>query len=453
MKRATKREEHVRKIRAAMRGGAGSPDLASILGLIQPEDLAEIMADLDPGERIAVFNHLDLKTAGIVLDDTDPLTTKDLLDNIDERLMAHVLGRMPADEAADAIAEVEPERAQELFARMPPEESEEIRDILQYPEDSAGGIMSPVLVTVEDSMTVDAAIEQLRESDIEEEYYYIYVLDREGVLIGVVPLRRLLTAQRGTPIREIMERKVVKSRVDTDQEEVAGLVRKYDLPALPVVDAEGRLVGRVTADDAIDVITEEATEDIYHLAGLSEEDRVFTSARVSVRKRLPWMLLNLATAFTAGAVIGLFENTLEQLVSLAVFLPVVAGVAGNGGIQALTVITRAIALGEIEFSSGLRVVGKEIQVGLVVGVAAGLLSGLIAYLWHGNPIVGLVLLLAMVSTMTVAGLLGAGIPLILKALGQDPALGSGVLLTFCTDAIGFFSFLGIATLLISRLAV
>jgi magnesium transporter len=211
------------------------------------------------------------------------------------------------------------------------------------------------------------------------------------------------------------------------------------------------MVGLVTVDDVIDVITEEATEDMYHLAGLSEEDRVYTSARVSIRKRLPWMLLNLATAFSAGAIIGLFQHTLEQLVSLAVFLPVVAGVGGNGGIQTLTVITRAIALGELEFSRGIRAVGKEMAVGAVIGVAAGLLSGLIAFLWRGNPILGLVLLAAMICTMTVAGLLGAAVPLLLKALGQDPAVGSGVIVTFCTDALGFFSFLGIASLMLEHL--
>ncbi|MFP6639621.1 MAG: magnesium transporter, partial [Myxococcota bacterium] len=168
-------------------------------------------------------------------------------------------------------------------------------------------------------------------------------------------------------------------------------------------------------------------------------------------KRLPWMMLNLATAFTAAAVVGLFESTLDQLVSLAIFLPVVAGVGGNGGIQTLTVITRAIALGEIEFSTGLRAVGKEMLVGLTIGLVAGCISGLLAFLWQGNPLLGAVLLVAVVITMTIAGLLGAGVPLVLKALGQDPALGSGVLVTFFTDALGFFSFLGIATLLLQRL--
>jgi magnesium transporter len=260
-----------------------------------------------------------------------------------------------------------------------------------------------------------------------------------------------VTAQPETPVRELAIREMLSTPPDADQEEVAQLVARYDLLAIPVTDVDGTMLGVITVDDVIDVITEEATQDIYNLAGLSEEDRVFTSARVSIQKRLPWMLVNLGTAFAAGAVVGAFENTLEQMVSLAVFLPVVAGIGGNGGIQTLTVITRAIALGEIEFSSGIRAVGKEMWVGLVVGTAAGFISGLIAYMLHRNVYMGLVLVLAMMITMVTASLVGAAVPLILKALGQDPALGSGILVTFAADTLGFFSFLGIATLLLDRL--
>jgi magnesium transporter len=212
------------------------------------------------------------------------------------------------------------------------------------------------------------------------------------------------------------------------------------------------MLGVITVDDVIDVITEEATEDMYHLAGLHEEDRVFVSAGQSVRKRLPWMLTNLATAFLAAWVIGLFEPTLERIVALAIFMPVVAMLAGNGGIQSLTVITRSIALGEIEFSSGLRAAGKELGVGLVLGTLVGLLAGGLVYAWRGNAALGLALSLALVLNMALAGLLGAAVPLALKALRLDPALGSGVVVTAFTDVFGFFSFLAIGTLLIDRLS-
>jgi len=201
----------------------------------------------------------------------------------------------------------------------------------------------------------------------------------------------------------------------------------------------------------IEVITEEATEDMYHLAGLSDEDRVFSPAHHAIRKRLPWMLLNLGATFLLAWVIGLFERTLEQIVTLAFFMPVVAGMGGNGGIQALTVITRAIALGELEFSSGFRAIGKEVSVAIVIGIITGIVSGTLAFLWQGSPYLGLLLFITMIITMAVAGIMGAAVPLILKALGQDPAVGSGVFVTTITDLFGFFAFLQIGTMLLDRL--
>jgi magnesium transporter len=242
----------------------------------------------------------------------------------------------------------------------------------------------------------------------------------------------------------------VSVSADDDQEEVAHIVARFDLLAVPVTDVDGRMLGLITVDDVIDVITEEATEDMYHLAGLTEADRVFVPAHESIRKRLPWMFLNLATCFAAAGVVGLFERAIEQVVALAIFMPVVAGMGGNGGTQSLTVITRAIALGEIEFSSAFRAVMKELAVGLALGIAMGLGSAGIAYLWHADPIIGVALFGAMILTLSVAGLVGAAVPLALKALKQDPALGSGVIVTTFTDAFAFFSFLGIATLLMDR---
>jgi magnesium transporter len=248
-----------------------------------------------------------------------------------------------------------------------------------------------------------------------------------------------------------MIRDPVQVRAEADQEEVAALVRRYDLLAIPVVDVDGRMLGVITVDDVIDVITEEATQDMYHLAGLSDEDRVFSPARTKIRKRLPWMLVNLATCFLAAWVVGLFEHTIQQMVALAVFMPVVAGMAGNGGIQALTVITRGIALGEIEFSTGARAAAKELAVGLVLGALTGLVSAGLAALWHGSPVLGIALFLALPIAMAVAGLVGAAVPLLLKALQMDPALGAGVIVTTFTDVFAFLSFLGIAALLFARM--
>jgi magnesium transporter len=312
--------------------------------------------------------------------------------------------------------------------------------------------MTTSFVALDKKMTAQEAIDSVRAArEFADSILYLYVVNEGHQLIGVVPIRRLVSAPPETPVSELMIINPISTPPEADQEEVARLVARYDLLAIPVTDVDGSMLGVITVDDVIDVITEEATEDMYNLAGLSEEDRVFTSASLSIRKRLPWMILNLGTVFLAAWVVGLFQRTLEEFVTLAVFLPVVAGMGGNSGIQTLTVITRAIALGEIEFSSGIRAVGKELVVGLTIGVIVGLLSAGLTYLWQGNPYLGLVILIAMATTMAIASLLGAAIPLALKAMGQDPALGAGVLVTFFADAFGFVSFLGIATLLLDRL--
>ena len=424
-----------------------------MLARIHPADLGPLLADLTPDEIEMVVDLLFAQhRAASMLTDLPPELLPQIFDSLTDQRIADVLARLEIDDMLPLIEHVTDERREEVRKRLPRTKQDELRHAEFYPPESAGRAMTTNFLALERSMSAQDAIDSIRaQGEYNEAVLYLYVVDEAQRLLGVVPIRRLVAAPPTTPVDELMTRESIQVFAEADQEEAARLVARYDLLAIPVTDAENRMLGIITVDDVIDVITEEATEDIYHLAGLSEEDRVFTSARVSIRKRLPWMMLNLGTAFTAAAVVGFFESTLDQMVSLAVFLPVVAGVGGNGGIQTLTVITRAIALGEIEFSSGLRAVGKETMVGLTIGLVAGCIAGLLAYLWQGNPVLGAVLLAAMAITMTIAGLLGAGIPLLLKAIGQDPALGSGVLVTFFTDALGFYSFLGIATLLIQHL--
>jgi len=328
----------------------------------------------------------------------------------------------------------------------------ELEKAALYPEDSAGRVMTTSFVALDEKMSAEEAIESLRaRGDDDESILYLYVVDDQRALRGVVPIRRLVSARREREIRDLMIPEPVSVHPDADQEEVAQIVARYDLLAVPVTDVDGRMLGLITVDDVIDVITEEATEDMYHLAGLSDEDRVFSPAYTSVRKRLPWMLVNLGTAFLVAWVVGLFQPTLERVVAFAIFMPVVAMLGGNAGIQSLTVITRGIALGEIEFSSGLQAAWKEIAVGLSVGTLVGGVAGGIAWATVGSPVIGAALGLAMIATMSVAGLMGAAVPLILKALRLDPALGSGVIVTTFTDVVGFLSFLGIGTLLLDRI--
>lgn len=442
-----------RILRRLLKGGM-QQRAERMLARVHPADLGPLLSDLTPDEIRAVVDLLFAQhRAASMMTDLPPELLPQIFDALTDQRIAEVLARLEIDDRLLLMEHVQDERRDEIQSRLPREKRDELRHAELYPPESAGRSMNTNFLALDRAMSAQEAIDSIRaHGDSKETVLYLYVVDEEQRLLGVVPIRRLVAAPPDTPVNDLMTRESIHVAAEADQEEAARLVARYDLLAIPVTDADERMLGIITVDDVIDVITEEATEDIYHLAGLSEEDRVFTSARVSIRKRLPWMLLNLATAFTAAAVVGLFEHTLDQMVSLAVFLPVVAGVGGNGGIQTLTVITRAIALGEIEFSSGLKAVGKEILVGLTIGLVAGCIAGVLAYLWQGNPWLGVVLLAAMAITLTVAGLLGAGVPLLFKALGQDPALGSGVLVTFFTDALGFFSFLGIATLMIQHLA-
>lgn len=426
-----------------------------LLSKMPPADVAPLLADLSRDEVATVIELLfRQRRAALVLRELPPEMLPQIFEAVSDQRVAEVLARLEIDDLIELIEWVPEERREEVLSRLPVHRRDDLMKAELYPESSAGRVMTPNFVALDEKMTAQEAIDSIRAlGDSNESVLYLYVVDDQRSLSGVVPIRRLVSSPPSRPVGEIMIREPVCVLAEADQEEVARLVRRYDLLAVPVVDVDHHMLGVITVDDVLDVITEEATEDMYHLAGLSEEDRVFSPALTSIRKRLPWMLLNLGTCFLAAWVVGLFERTLDQMISLAVFMPVVAGMAGNGGTQALTVITRGIALGELEFSTGARAALKELAVGLTIGAATGLASAAIAYFWHGNAIIGLALFLAMIVAMAVSGLMGAAVPLGLKALRQDPALGSGVIVTTFTDVFAFLSFLGIATMLIDRMPV
>jgi magnesium transporter len=309
-----------------------------------------------------------------------------------------------------------------------------------------GRLMTTDFMALPPVTTAQGAIDKIRERGELESFFYLYVVDDSGKLIGVVPIRNLVIAPPDRTLTEMMIADPIKADVFMDQEEAARIVAKYELLALPIVDEGGRLEGIITVDDVIDIIKEESTEDMYKMVGLAEEDRVFTPVSRSVRMRLPWTIVNLLTATLAASVVGLFEHTLQDIIALVTFMPVVAGVGGNGATQTATVIIRAIALGELEFSSAWRAIVKQVMVNISIALAAGALIAVAAALWKGNPYLGLVLACAMIFNLgLMAGFAGAVIPLLLKALKFDPALGSGIIVTGLTDAFGFLSFLGLAT--------
>jgi magnesium transporter len=295
-------------------------------------------------------------------------------------------------------------------------------------------------------MTVGEAITELQTNRDVEMVFYLYVVDERHHLVGVTSLRRLLLVSPETPLKRIMTADLITARVDMDQEEVARQVASYNLLAIPVVDEENKLVGVITVDDVIDVIKDEATEDIYRLAGVSTDERVFTPASESLRKRFPWLLVNLVTAFIAAGVVGIFQHTISAWVALAVFMPIVPGMGGNAATQTLTVIVRGLALGELTWANSRKALFKEILVGVGNGIATGIVAALAAWALIGQPSVGVLLFLAMIINLFVAGAAGTLIPLGLKALKVDPALASTVFITTFTDVCGFAAFLGLATM-------
>ncbi len=424
-----------------------------LLGRMRPADRGPVLSGLTPPEIRTVIDLLfQQQRAASTLRELPPELLPQIFEAVGDERVAQVIARLEHDDMVEFVEWLDEERREPVVALLPEAQRAELRKAELYPPDSAGRVMTTRFLALDEGVTAQEAIEAIRQAgDDTEAILYLYVVDEKERLSGVVPLRRLVAASPARRCVELMVQDPVSVRAEADQEEVAQIVARYNLLAVPVLDGEDRILGVITVDDVIEVITEEATEDMYHLAGLSDEDRVFSPAHHAIRKRLPWMLLNLAATFLLAWVIGLFERTLEQVVTLFFFMPVVAGMGGNGGIQALTVITRAIALGELEFSSGFRAIGKEATVAIVIGIVTGIVSGTLAYLWQGSPYLGLVLFITMIITMAVAGIMGAAVPLLLKALGQDPAVGSGVFVTTITDLVGFFAFLQIGTMLLDRL--
>lgn len=425
--------------------------IVRILEKFRPTDIAAIFPYLAPSELYTLievlFAHGDV--ASILLEVPDGILEEDILPQLDDERIAVLLNDSAPDDAHHIVMLLDEERIEKVLKQIRPSQRERLRRLLNYPAESAGSLMNNQMLTLASDLTAQQAIESIRgKVDSSEFVFYIYVTNEAGTFLGVVPIRRLIVAEPDQPIAEIMVSNPVAVFATDDQEEVASVVARYDLLAVPVVDENFKLLGVITVDDVIDVMREEATEDIYLMQGLSDEDRVYSPVSKSVRKRFPWMVLNLLTAFSAASVIGLFEESIAEVVILATFMPVVAGMGGNGGTQTLTVVTRAIAIGELSASEGKSAVLKQLAIGVINGVGIGILTGLAAWLWKGNAVLGGVLFMAMLLNLAIAGLVGAAVPLLLKSLDLDPAMGGGVIVTTFTDIFGFMAFLGLATALL-----
>jgi magnesium transporter len=431
---------------------------ANLLNLLQkqhPADLAQIFGTLLDHERHSVFALLverQPRLAMETLSELGPEPGAHLLTGRSAEEVAKLLNELPPDDAVALIDHLPEELAREVLELMRRRESGQVESLLEYGDRTAGRIMNPAVFALNEDLTVGEAITALQSARDVEMVFYLYVVDARRHLVGVTSLRRLLLVAPETPLKRIMTPDIISVRVDTDQEEVASLVASYNLLAVPVVDEENKLAGVVTVDDVIDVIKDEATEDLLRLAGVSGDERIATPPPEAIRKRLPWLGINLVTAFVAASVVALFEGTISQVTALAVFMPIVAGMGGNAATQTLTVIVRGLALGELTWGNARKAVAKEAVIGLGNGVALGLVAAGVAWLTRGDPMLGLLLGTAMLFNMLAAALAGTVVPLGLRALKVDPALGSSVFITTCTDVVGFASFLGLATVFLRYLA-
>ena len=434
-------------IKRLQRMGA-TANLANLLQKQHPADLAQIFSELNDRDKHATFTVLidrNSRLAMEALSELGPVSAAAMLADRQAEDIARLVQELPTDDAAAIVDNLPEELSAAVVDLMRRKEGGGVSNLLEYAEQTAGRIMNPNVFSLSEDMTVGETLAALQGSRDVEVVFYLYVVDERRHLVGVISLRRLLLVPPETPLKRIMATDLIAVRVDTDQEEVARQVASYNLLAIPVVDEESKLVGVITVDDVIDVIKDEATEDIYRLAGVSFDEHVATPAKESLRKRLPWLVVNLATAFLAASVVKLFEGTISKVTALAVFMPIVAGMGGNAATQTLTVIVRGIALGELTWSNSRTALVKESLVGLGNGLGVGFVAAIGAWLLQGSPVLGAVLALAMIINMFVAATAGTLIPLGLRALKVDPALASSVFITTLTDVFGFLSFLGLGT--------
>ena len=442
-------DDVVEKIRTELSEGNWD-EVISLLETLRRSDQAEIFSDLPPEQQHEILPLLDPVNSADILEELEDEDVLEIANRMETDRLIEIVDAMEPDEAADLLGDITAEQAEEVLSHI--DESDEVRYLLEHPDETAGGVMTSMDVRILQDMTVDDAIKHLRRLSPESEtIYYLFVQDRSDRLVGVVSLRDLVVAKPGTLIRDIMDKDPLYIQVGADQEEAARLMQRYDLLALPVVDAGHKLVGMITYDDLLDVLEDEATEDIYRLGGVPKEQPADIRLTSAMKTRLPWLVLNLITALLSAAVLSIFENTIAQVAVIAAFFPIVAGVSGSAATQALTVTVRGLALGDIAPKEGLKILSRELLLGLVNGLSIGVIVAVIALVWKGTPILGLVVGASTLLNMICAGLAGVLVPLLMTQLNFDPALASPILVTTTTDTLGYLFYLGLATLMIASL--
>ena len=441
-------QELMARVREILEGSRPESALLPFLEL-HPADQAQLLSEVDLGRQQALLDVLEPGQTALVLEKMHPEEAAEAVGAMDPETLSDILDEAGPDVAADILKRLPEEQSQQTLEGM--DEVEGVTPLLEYADDTAGGIMTTEYVSVRADTTAAIALDILRvRAEGAEDVSSLLVVDDCGRLVGSLGVTRLALARPTLLVADIMDPEVWQVTPDTDQEECASLVERYDLSYLPVVDDSRRLLGVILVQDLVDVMEEEATEDMYHMARIGPE-RLFGPTMGSVRRRLPWLYLNLATTILAALVINFFESTIGRVVALAMFLPVVAGQGGIGGTQTLTLVIRGIALGDLPGRRALPLLVRELVLGLIHGVLLGVVIGLVAFLWKGNGMLGVVVGIAVGANMVIAGLVGAATPLVLRAVRMDPALGAAVVVTTVADVVGFLLFLGIAASLVNTL--
>lgn len=428
-------------------------ELRLLVNDYHPADIADVLDNLTPDETLIVFDLLTDEVASEVLDETSSLVRQDLVEKVDDERLADLLDELPMDDAAEFLDELPDETATLLLGLMEPEEAQEVRELLSYEEETAGRLMTRDIAALRRHWTVVEAMDYLRslvQIEEAETIHYLYVIDRNNRLIGVVPIRALLQASLSTTIESIMETDILSISVSADQEEIAEMVSKYDFVAIPVVDEEMRLLGVVTVDDVLDIIEEEATEDIQRLGGSEPLAQPYFSASVPqvVGKRLVWLIPLFAASLATDAVVQNNRTLLAAFVSLTIFIPVVSGTAGNAGSQTVATIIRAIAVGEVRLVDIGRTLSREITIGLVLGLVLGLAGFVRAFLFDSDPGVPLVLALTLLLVVIWANTVATLVPLITERLKIDPAVVSAPMITTIVDATGLLIYFALASFIL-----
>ena len=430
---------------------ATDDQLAEMIEFIHPVDILEVIHEYKDDEDV-IMKRLPSDILAEIVDEEEDEEKYGLLSHFSDTEQMVILEEMSSDEITDLVSVLDEAESEDVLSKMNVEDRQEVRELLSYDADTAGGLMATEFISLSQHMSVLQTLEYLQKAAQDAEMaYYLYVVDQSNVLTGVVSLREIVAHSFDTLIRDIANPNVISVPASTDQEEVARIFSKYSFLMMPVVDEHDHILGVITVDDVMDIIEEENTEDIHRLAQINEEEKVDGSLIESLKSRLPWLLINLLTAFLASSVVAVFSGTIEKVVALAAVNPIIAGMGGNAGTQSLTIIVRGIALGELTGDNARRVFFKEFGVGILSGVSIGLVVALICGVMQQNPIFGLVVGLAMLLNMAFATIAGYAVPVILKKINVDPALASSVFVTTVTDVLGFFFFLGLATLFLPYL--